>query len=491
MRIFKLKYDKSINMKGLINSGVRCAMMGIVSAALLFSCSKDEVLGRVDLESPILVIGRLGGTGTMRFTTSHVRSLMVTSVPDGWKAEADFSAGVLTVTAPEVIDDNHKESGSVVMSGTTTSGGSVSASLAVGVYDAIRLSSEPSNCYLISKPKTYYYLDAMHKGETSEVLPTASVKLIWQTAGTPLQYVELKDGAITFLVEADDDGELREGNALIGAYDAAGTLIWSWHIWIADYDPDGDAITYSNGYTVMSRNLGALDNANSTQEEILASYGMYYQWGRKEPFVGPSAYNAAKGTNAAMFDAAGKRVYLSEVASSAETGTPEYALQNPLSFILGVEDSQYDWLYSLHDSNRWSGAKTVNDPCPRGWKVPSPEVFAALSIADKSGNPDALADAYGWNLTDGSVTSLYMGFGRRTYLTGKIQNTYDPLPKVRNTAIEAQPWEGLYWTAASEADRSSAFYFYFDKRNVEQSGIESAVPHYRANGMQIRCVKEE
>ncbi len=478
-------------MKGLINRGVRYALLVIAAAVLFQSCKKDEVLGRINLESTLLAIDRLGATATVSFTTSHVRSLSVTSVPDGWKAEADLASGILSVTAPDAIDEKHVKSGSVVLSGTTTDGGSVSASLAVGVYDAVHLSSEPSNCYLVSRKNAFYHIDAMHKGETSELLPTVGAKLIWQTANSPLQYVEFKNGTITFLVSANDDDKLIEGNALIGAYDVTGNLIWSWHIWVTDYNPETEALTYSNGVKVMSRNLGALNNANSTQEEILASYGMYYQWGRKEPFVGPSTYNAAKGVNATMYNAAGSRVYMTEVECSAQTGTAEYALQNPLSFIKGVEDSKYDWLFASRDANRWAETKTVNDPCPRGWKVPSAEAFDVLTIADKSGDADKLADAYGWELTDGNISSLYMGLGRRTYLTGKIQNTYNPVPAQRNTAIEAQPWEGLYWTTGTEAERSAAFYFFFNKRDVQSSGIESGVPHYRANGMQIRCVKAE
>lgn len=476
-------------MKKLMYDGVRWTLMLVAVAAGFASCGKDEVTGRVNLSTDLLVIDEPGATRKVDFTTSHVRSLSVSTTPEGWKAEADLAAGVLTVTAPSRIDEGVKRSGSVVLAGTTTDGGAVSASLAVGVYESVDLSAAPSNCYLLSKKNTYYRIDALHRGETSETLPTAGVKLIWQTTGKPLQYVALNEGKISFLVGADDDDELKEGNALIGAYDAAGELIWSWHIWVADYDPEKDATAY-DGYTVMNRNLGALNNANASEEEILASYGMYYQWGRKEPFVGPSTYNAAQGTNAGLYDGSGSRVYLTEKESSAETGTAEYALRNPLCFILGTEKSGFDWLYAAHDANRWSDRKTVNDPCPRGWKVPAADRFANLSIADKSGDADVLAERYGWELTDGTASSLWMGLGRRTYLTGRIQNTYDPLP-VRNPAMEAQPWEGLYWTTGTQGDRASAFYFYFNKRDVAASGVQTRVPHYRANGMQIRCVKEE
>ena len=98
----------------------------------------------------------------------------------------------------------------------------------------------------------------------------------------PIQYLELKDGKASFYVAADsDDGDkIKEGNAVIGAYDAGGTLIWSWHVWAADYDPEaeGGAVDF-NGYSMMTRNLGALAADNSSVENILASYGLYYAVG--------------------------------------------------------------------------------------------------------------------------------------------------------------------------------------------------------------------
>lgn len=52
----------------------------------------------------------------------------------------------------------------------------------------------------------------------------------------------MKGGKASFYVAADSDNgdRIKEGNAVIGAYDAGGTLIWSWHVWAADYDPDAE-----------------------------------------------------------------------------------------------------------------------------------------------------------------------------------------------------------------------------------------------------------
>ncbi len=135
----------------------------------------------------------------------------------------------------------------------------------------------------------------------------------------------------------------KEGNALIAAYadaDCKGDIIWSWHIWVRDpqysdptnlanamayytYDWDQRRIysyqyyvdtlrttpTRVPGYQIMSCNIGALqdepnwdnctflgDTINSTadnnahlqkfndEDGIVRTFGMMYQWGRKDPF---------------------------------------------------------------------------------------------------------------------------------------------------------------------------------------------------------------
>ena len=91
--------------------------------------------------------------------------------------------------------------------------------------------------------------------------------------------------------------------------------------------------------------------------------------------------------------------------------------------------------------------------------------------------------------------SLFIGAGRRRYDNSSIQNLYAPAPAqtlgVRSTADEAQPWEGLYWSAdAGTGTQSSALHFWFEKKSTSK-GIENGVPYARANGMPVRCVKAE
>lgn len=114
----------------------------------------------------------------------------------------------------------------------------------------------------------------------------------------------------------------KEGNALVAARNKAGDIIWSWHIWVTDNEPDNlaNAIVYTTyewdsgkatggkypnsesihsdkrvpGYSVMPCNLGALAFTGKSVEPVrrgeqfcdseVSTFGMLYQWGRKDPF---------------------------------------------------------------------------------------------------------------------------------------------------------------------------------------------------------------
>ena len=64
--------------------------------------------------------------------------------------------------------------------------------------------------------------------------------------------------------------------------------------------------------------------------------------------------------------------------------------------------------------------KSVNDPCPYGWRVAPSGAFDNLAIV---GTPAVGDEAkYGWTLTDGNAESFFIGAGRRRYDNGKILN---------------------------------------------------------------------
>lgn len=443
---------------------------------VLCGCNKDDGPS-LDLGSGAILVDAPGASGKLHFSASRVDRISV-GTPEGWRVTADLASMTLTATAPA---DGNVRSGTATVIGYGPEG-SVSEELFLGITDREDLGPRQSGCFVVSTPDREYFFDARIRGEDAGRIETADVRVIWQTAVDLIRYERFEEGIFSFYVAGD--GELAEGNVLLGAYDAAGNLITTWHLWIVDA-ADVAEQTYANGRTFLSLNLGALGNTNASEEEILDSYGLFYQWGRRTPFVGPATFDAAGSRDRTLYNGSGARVYIEYLSATPETGNTAYAESHPLCFLLGEEAGDYDWHRSGRSDGLWSGsAKTEQDPCPKGWRVPTAEEFAALDIVNRSADA---TQSYGWELTDGTVTSFYPAAGFRTYLTGNVQNLYNPVEGVE----VPKPWMGYYWTASVDGTAASALTFWFDAADPAASGIDTASPMYRANGMQIRCVRDE
>ncbi len=467
----------------------------LLVAVCITSCKDDEDNSTLVFDTPALYFTQAGEQAVAKFSATGMASFMFSSIPNGWKdyIQLDTKNYTITVTAPPKPTDSSElfdESGNIILGATSYQGAYQTAVLFVGYVPNCDLSEQRANSYLVTQKNMHYTIDATHGG----LFNPTSAKIIWQSKANLLKYVYLNNDKVSFFTNVDPDDEtiLFEGNALIGAYDSEGTLLWSWHIWVSDYNPETTALDYGE-YQIMDRNLGALANANATESERTRSFGLYYQWGRKDPFIYPNTYRAASGNGAVMYSGSSSKPTIVAVASDEETGTIRYATENPLHFITNTPTSQRDWLVSV-DNTLWSAdEKTAYDPCPHGWRVAPAAAFEGLTIENTPSADDW--DRYGWTLAKDGVSSLYIAAGRRVYTDGKIQNIHDPQPistiASRTTAYEAQPWEGLYWTADSRGDRtSSALYFWYNKKDPASSGLQNAVGYGRANGMQLRCVKE-
>lgn len=115
-------------------------------------------------------------------------------------------------------------------------------------------------------------------------------------------YDDVNKAVITFKVTPG-----MKGNALV-ALTVDGTIRWSWHIWVTDYEPgqdirpetlatgpndvtNGKVYRYVNGagdLVWMDRNLGANEADKTKGKE---TFGMYYQWGKKDPMPGFALQN--------------------------------------------------------------------------------------------------------------------------------------------------------------------------------------------------------
>ncbi len=474
-----------------------CCVVATLATVFVSSCSREESNTLV-VPSQSILVAMPGQTGTTSFDSRNITSIVATSTPAGWTVNnIDMYTSTITVTAPTSFDNEEVESGMLSLKGYTPTGDTTTLSIYLAIVPKeIDYSSAPANCYVACQPATRYKFDPKRGGNGSVELATADVKVLWQTEVGLVKYLDMRDGYATFYIAPakDDDGaELSSvvpGNALIAAYNEAGDIIWSWHIWVTNNDPMAADNTFElNGFTMMNHNLGADTNneGESDSDAILRSYGMYYQWGRREPIPGPHTANFAGNYDDILYNNLDHEVKL-QYEESAEGGSVAWTTANPLSVVKGAADNAYDWLSSGHDDALWGAtSKTNNDPCPAGWRVPDSSVFSTLTISEVDDNmPWADAQSmYGWMLKDQATgaTHFFSAAGRRNYLDGRLDNmnTNDELPV---------PWSGYYWSASVDGANAKALYFNLNTNTRTWNGIEPERSMQRANAMPIRCVKE-
>ena len=327
--------------------------------------------------------------------------------------------------------------------------------------------SGTANSYIVSK-EGWYRFDASVKGNSKEkLIAPASADVIWESFGTYTK-PEVGDLIQTVILMGDyiyfqTPSVFKAGNAMIAVRDNNDNILWSWHIWLTD-QPKGQKY-YNNAGTMMDRNLGA----TSADPGDDCSYGLLYQWGRKDPFMS-SLFILAN------IRAKSTLIWPSAVASDSSTGTIEYATANPTTFI-SYNSSNYDWYYtgsSSADNTRWTqsgSAKSIYDPCPVGWRVPD---------GGKNGV---------WPKALGSSSTLYdypcdnfnkgMNFSARFGSVSPIWYTVSGSLNESGDLVHSGS-EGLYWSASpGQALRitSTGYVYPYASR-------------YRAEGLSVRCIKE-
>ena len=229
-----------------------------------------------------------------------------------------------------------------------------------------------ANCYIVSKAGEYWF-DATVMGcgdsgilpsvaapnedfPASSLLEAEKVSVVWDSAEVVTD-VSLKDGKIYFTATGN------KGNALIAVKNSRDFIVWSWHIWCTDVPAER---THTNPdmlqFTTLDRNLGA---TSANPEDGEATYGLYYQWGRKDPFeasavVPKMSRNSAHSLNFGIRYP--ERPYSQE-------GNPEgnwYKTHNI-----------YLWGNPDYGKNRYVKdlVKSIYDPCPVGYMVPPANTF--------------------------------------------------------------------------------------------------------------------
>ena len=347
-----------------------------------------------------------------------------------------------------------------------------------------------------------------HAGAT----PTTA-ELLWQDARGLISQVGISGDYLTFTVPAEN---ITAGNALIAVKNSSGTIVWSWHIWVTDQDWSTGHTTVSTGahnYIVTPVNVGwtpgeetryrykgstcfvkitadsgtqitfQVDQPDNVTVSSRADGDMpYYQHGRKDPFS-PARGNSS--TNKTIYDIDGNDItsttapgYISSLSGQRGMDT---AIQNPTKLCAGSGNWETPFYMNNWDMNNTSfgtvatpTVKTVYDPCPPGFCVPTGNLIYFMCGGYSSRKMST------WSNTNGSYGA-----------TWNINITGDPLffptAGYRTGAGNIdQRGNGYYWSATTYSQR------YQDGESLRMQGsgwIHDNDEKSRAES--IRAVAEE
>lgn len=370
--------------------------------------------------------------------------------------------------------------------------------------DATDLSAAgTANCYVVTAPGVYSFAadvrgngvsanndqESKHFEAAIAVGADWSADWLWASAEGLVSNVTLDAASKRIRFEAS----AQRGNAVLALFDGAQQLVWSWHIWMTD-DPSLSLVSGSSPqYQFLDRNVGA----TSTAVDDVASFGFFYQWGRKDPFIAASAPVNPDGAaipegeafqtaleGACVFNTArttGWTTLRNDDAAIATGQSVDYAAAHPMTFITygaqvgtsGVgawfndDNVQYAELWG-YDFVNHTNLKTMFDPCPPGYKVPG-------------WYQEVMADASKTTLIE---TGAYQS---RTYNGG-----YWPAQGYRTDAgrLSNVGRYGYYWSACSynhnyPAQGYKGYMLYWYSRAVSNNNAQS-----EAIGGNIRCIRE-
>ena len=198
---------------------------------------------------------------------------------------------------------------------------------------------------------------------------------------------------------------------------------------------DGSLFTWNDvtnpitGKTWMDRNLGARRVATSLTDSL--AYGDIFQWGRG-------------------FDGHQCR-YSDTTCRISSTDTPGHD-----DFILNPENYPFDWRVKQND-RLWQGVDGVNNPCPRGYRLPTETEW------EEEVNTWTSKDSNG---AFESILKLPMA-GRRSFSHGLLLY---------------EGYYGFYWS--STIIGKYARYLRFNSINAE------LFTNRRDYGYSVRCIKD-
>lgn len=438
-----------------------------------------------------------------------------------------------------------------------------------------RVMAAPANCFVMKRNSKIIF-DPYDRSETgggwkytdyvNKNVPDKSfnrVNILWQTGnGTNFAIGNNAANNLVYLDKTENkvyvtSGNI-DGNAVIAGYNAKGVIIWSWHIWVNESAPAqiSNAVEYTTynwdsngiytdkrvkGYSFMACNLGA----TSTNKGDINTYGLYYQWGRKDPFpqtarstpiaeeTGVPFYGNAYPNVSKVYNNGATLIPMSSTIGSGElfqaikinatTGTIAYSIQNPTVFMATANPGSFetqpegpthnvdlyindgDWYWG-HNDELWGGIpfnkatknysdivanngatkKSLFDPCPSGWILPQSDAWMGFTKTglNTAGNHD-LQNYKNYNT---EIIDHGLVFYMEEWRNGST--SFFPFCGWRTgdgSCFVVNSCGGYYTSAASFNNASSILHIHTSLVNPYDYGYQYA---RRSCAYPVRCVRE-
>lgn len=432
----------------------------------------------IKTSSSSLTVDAWGGNGKITYSITNPRpgAKLTARSETSWLKNIVVGDGEVTILA-WVNSNSSSRSGSIVLeyddaepvTVTVTQKALGSTVTSLGV-------KESANCYIVTKPGVYK-MPAVKGNDKSQTVAAASVEVLWETrsdadvkVGDIVNLTGYDNGNICFNVKGKTSSTVPEGNALIAAKDASGNILWSWHIWVTSVMPTDHQ--YKNGAgTMMVCDLGA---AHVESDGYPWSSGLYYQYGRKDPFWGDRS---------CTLDGWKK------VGCNETTGTESYAAAHPTTFISN-SNGAYGFAHWLHsgEARLWRRTKSISDPCPPGYVIPDGGQYGVWARA--SGRTSEVSgECSSYVFFNGSGAELEFRSAGECYYRLDSYITY--AGNLANKTTE--PRRSYYWSGTSSgiSDETRVYCYYI---SIWKSSSYTANPNgitaQLCEGYLVRCMKK-
>ena len=249
--------------------------------------------------------------------------------------------------------------------------------------------------------------------------------IVWQDAPCLVNPESLKLSSDKHYIEFQiEQKNICQGNCILAIRDSYNNIMWSWHIWVTDYNFDNtieihnypsdnmlicqmakypvgmcDAETRVRDKRVLNFRIHQQEIGGKTSMVSLEQFGsdslyvygnnaIFYQWGRKDPML-PS--NGMGNTDKPYYDNEYTFLFQSKNASTSDfirNCFLMYAEYNALSL------EYWNKGCISYNLNVVTINKTIYDPSPSGFKVPLPLIYTGFSTTGQNKTPTNSASAW-------------------------------------------------------------------------------------------------